>query len=132
MDYTLQSAVTHGIRISVRSIFVPEQSSAKNFTYTFAYRIQIRNESYNTVQLIRRHWDIVDALGEKRVVDGDGVVGQQPVLMPGEEHTYLSGCVFRTPLGRMEGFYTMVDQADYNAFEVTIPPFLLAVPFIQN
>jgi ApaG protein len=132
IDNTLQSAVTHGIRISVRSIFVPEQSSAKSHTFVFAYRIQIQNESNRTVQLLRRHWDITDGWTEKRVVDGDGVVGQQPLLLPGQDHTYVSGCVFKTPIGRMQGHYIMVDVNTQQEFAVAIPPFLLSVSFIQN
>lgn len=132
LDQTLQSSVTQGIRISVRSIFVPEQSSAKNFTFVFAYRIQIRNESDRTVQLMRRHWDITDSWTEKRQVDGDGVVGQQPVLLPGHDHTYVSGCVFKTPIGRMEGHYVMMDVHTHQEFQVKIPAFLLSVPFVNN
>lgn len=128
LDNTLRSAITHGVRISVRSLFVPEQSSAKNHTFVFAYRIQIKNESDRVLLLKRRHWDITDGWTEKRVVDGEGVVGQQPVLMPGQEHTYVSGCVFKTPIGKMEGYYVMRDVNAKEEFEVRIPVFLLSVP----
>lgn len=136
IDPTVNTQVTHGIRISVRSLFVPEQSSALNFSYVFAYRVHIKNESDQTVQLLSRHWDIRDAWGEYRVVEGEGVVGQQPILAPGEEHSYVSGSVFKTPVGVMEGWYTMVsltaDGPVHAPFDVTIPPFQLIVPFALN
>ena len=129
---TLPSAVTAGIRVSVRTLFVPDQSSVKTNTFVFAYRIAITNESNATVQLLRRHWDIRDALGEQRVVDGDGVVGKQPVLAPGETHTYISGCVFKTSVGLMEGFYTFVNAQTGREFDVRIPAFTLITPFSLN
>jgi len=129
---TLNSIVTAGIRVSVRTLFVPDQSSVKTQTFVFAYRISIKNESTSTVQLIRRHWNIKDAFGEQRIVAGDGVVGQQPVLAPGEEHSYISGCVFKTSVGLMEGFYTFVNAGSGQEFEARIPAFTLITPFSLN
>lgn len=126
------SLVTQGIRISVRTIFVPEQSSAVTESYVFAYQITIRNESDRTVQLLRRKWEILDGFGGIRRVAGDGVVGQQPVLAPGEEHTYTSGSVFKTTLGQMEGYYVMVDLQTKEEFRVRIPPFIMVAPFVLN
>lgn len=128
----MQSLVTAGIRVSVRTLFVPDQSSIKTQTYVFAYRITIHNESNATVQLLRRHWDIKDALGDQRVVAGDGVVGQQPVLGPKQSHTYISGSVFKTPVGMMEGFYTFMDAETGREFDVRIPAFVLVTPFLLN
>lgn len=99
----LVSQVTEGIRISVRTTFVAEQSSALNESFVFAYQITIRNESERTVQLLRRNWEIWDGYGSLRRVAGDGVVGQQPLLSPGEQHTYTSGCVFKHLLARWKG-----------------------------
>ena len=129
---TSRSLVTEGVRISVRSIFVPEQSSLKHGNFVFAYRITIRNESNYTLQLLSRHWDILDGLGDRRVVEGDGVVGLQPVIEPNNEHTYMSGSVFPTPVGVMQGHYNMVRVSDGTPFQVDIPQFLLIAPFLLN
>ena len=126
------SCVTDGVRISVQTLYIPEQSSPETQTYVFAYRITIRNESDSYVQLMRRQWDIVEALGEKRVVQGEGVVGQQPVLAPNEDYSYVSGCVIRQPIGQMSGFYTMVRLKDQFAFPVVIPAFALVIPPLNN
>jgi ApaG protein len=132
MDTSIQSLVTEGVRISVRTIYVPEQSSVKNNTFVFAYRITIVNETDQTVQLLRRHWVIKDAQGELREVKGDGVVGQQPVLLPGRSHSYVSGCVLKTPIGTMDGFYTMIRYEDEAEFDVKIPEFTLTAAFLLN
>ncbi|MCS7072872.1 MAG: Co2+/Mg2+ efflux protein ApaG [Bacteroidia bacterium] len=131
MPLSSQSLITEGIRISVQSMFVPEQSSANNNCYVFAYRINISNESNHTVKLLRRHWIITDGYGEKRIVEGDGVVGQQPVLSPGQVHTYVSGSVFKTPVGKMEGYYTMQKDSS-EIIDVVIPTFYLISPSILN
>lgn len=131
-DPTLNSATTQGVRVSVKALFVPEQSAARNHSFVFAYRISILNEGETSIQLLRRHWDITDGYAEARVVEGEGVVGQQPILEPGQEHSYVSGCVLRSQLGRMEGYYTMQRLATGSAFEVRIPPFLLIAPFLLN
>lgn len=132
MDYTTKNQVTEGIRIIVRSMFIPEQSNIAGKAFVFAYRITIRNESDATVQLLQRHWDIVDGYGAERTVDGEGVVGVQPVLPPNHQHTYVSGCVFPTPIGTMEGYYTMERLDDGTLFEVKIPKFLMEAPFLYN
>ena len=132
MQFSSPSLVTEGVRITVQTLFLPEQSAAATSTYCFAYRIQIRNESEETVQLLRRHWVIFDGQGQRRVVIGDGVVGKQPVLEPGQEHAYVSGSVFATMVGKMEGHYTMRRLATGEEFRVAIPPFVLEVPFLAN
>jgi ApaG protein len=126
------SCVTDGVRISVQILYIPEQSSPETQAYVFAYRITIRNESDCYVQLMRRRWYIVEALGEKRIVEGEGVVGQQPVLAPSEDYSYVSGCVMRQPIGQMSGFYTMVRLKDQFAFPVVIPAFALVIPPLNN
>ncbi len=126
------SCVTDGVRISVQTMYIPEQSSPSTYMHVFAYRISIRNESDSYVQLMRRHWDIVEALGEKRVVEGEGVVGQQPVLAPDEDYSYVSGCVIRQPIGQMSGYYVMVRLKDRFSFPVLIPAFTLVIPPLNN
>lgn len=118
------SAVTEGIRVSVESFYVPEQSSPPQKRFAFAYRITIGNESDRTVQLLRRHWIITDANAQVTEVYGDGVVGEQPVLGPGDEHTYTSGAVLETAHGSMRGSYEMRDTAG-KLFQVEIPQFAL-------
>lgn len=132
IDYTSRMKTTRGVRVRVRSMFVPEQSSKKNHSYTFAYRVNIRNESGETVQLLRRYWEIIDGNGMKRTVLGDGVVGRQPVIEPNREHDYVSGCVLQTPFGQMSGHYVMQRVEDGEIFEVEIPAFLMALPFLSN
>jgi ApaG protein len=132
MITTSPSLTTEGIRISVQSLFLPEQSSANTHTFCFAYRIHISNESDYTIQLLRRHWDITDGTGQQRVVEGEGVIGQQPVLGPGEVHRYVSGSVIPTSIGKMEGYYIMMRKEDGEEFEVQIPAFLLIAPYMLN
>jgi ApaG protein len=124
--------VSADIRISVQSFFVPEQSSQEEQTYVFAYRITITNESSITVQLLRRHWEIRDGGAERRTVQGEGVVGQQPVLRAGQTHSYMSGSVIKTPIGCMGGSYTFRRLDTDETFEAQIPEFLLMAPFLLN
>jgi ApaG protein len=128
----MEILVTNGIRISVEAMFVPEQSSVINHNLVFAYRITITNETGDTVQLMRRHWDIIDTSMDRRLVEGEGVIGKQPILAPGEAHTYVSGCVIKTPVGKMGGYYTFSNLTDSTEFRVQIPSFLLEAPFMRN
>jgi ApaG protein len=124
-------AVTHGIRVEVTSEFLPQHSSAAAKRYVFSYTIQISNESETTVQLKSRHWHILHGSGRREEVRGPGVVGEQPVIKPGEGFEYSSGCVLSAPHGTMHGSYEMVD-ADGDHFEVEIPAFALAMPHALN
>lgn len=126
------SAVTKGIRVSVRSIFLPAESSPIDGHFVFAYQVRIQNESAEEVQLISRRWDITDGNGNHREVKGEGVVGIQPVIEPGETHEYVSGCDFKTPVGRMQGHYTMIRTTSADSFRVQIPPFVLIAPALLN
>jgi len=98
----------------------------------FAYRIEIRNDSDLTVKLLRRHWYISDASTGMREVEGEGVVGRQPVLEPGEAHQYVSGCNLKSGVGKMRGTYLMERVGSGIRFEVEIPEFTLMVPFRMN
>lgn len=124
--------LTEGIRVSVRSKFVPEESSARHLHYVFAYEIEIKNEASDTVQLLKRTWNIIDGLGQKRHVHGDGVIGRQPILKPGESHRYMSGCHFHTPVGRMDGLFHMIRLPHNTEFDVRIPSFSLILPGLNN
>lgn len=120
--------VTHGIKISVETKFQAEHSVAEHRHFLFSYRITIENNSEYTVQLISRHWDIYDSSSEHSEVDGEGVVGEQPVLEPGELFEYESACSLTTDMGRMSGKYLMERKIDKARFYVTIPEFELIVP----
>ena len=122
---------TRGIRVEVRSEFVPERSSVKDKSYWFQYHVRISNVGARTAQLISRHWIITNADGEVEVVKGPGVVGEQPVLTPGTSFEYTSFCPLNTSVGSMQGSYQMV-SADGERFDAVIAPFTLAVPNALN
>ena len=100
--------------------------------FMFAYRITIENHNSFTVKLLRRHWQIFDSNAEYREVEGDGVVGMQPVIAPGEHYQYVSGCNLKTEIGKMSGSYTMQDLDTMREFKVKIPAFDLIVPIKLN
>jgi ApaG protein len=120
--------VTHGVRVAVRAEYAPDRSRPADHQWFFLYTITISNESPKSVQLISRHWIITNAEGEVENVRGPGVVGQQPVLAPGESFTYTSGCQLETSFGRMEGTYQMVRPGG-ESFDVVIGAFTLSEPY---
>ncbi len=128
----MATQVTHDIRISVKAEYSHEQSDPKAGRFLFSYRIRIENRGARTVQLLRRHWHIVDSLFEPREVKGPGVVGATPVLATGEHFTYTSFCDLRSAFGRMSGTYTMRHTDDDSGFDVVIPPFELVYPIAAN
>jgi ApaG protein len=128
----MSDTTTRGVRILVRPRFVPEQSDPENGQWLFAYHITIRNQGEQTVQLISRHWVITDGEGKVEEVRGPGVVGYQPVLKPGQEFEYTSGCPLMTPVGTMHGEFNMVVQGSGEKFDAKIEPFRLAVPKALN
>lgn len=128
----MNSIITNGIEIAVNTKYYPAQSDPKSGHYFFIYEIQISNKSEFTVQLLKRHWDIVDALGRKRMVDGEGVVGETPVIEPGDTYTYNSGCDFETEIGKMSGYYIMKREFDGILFNVLIPEFCMILPAKLN
>lgn len=127
----LPTAVTHGIRVTVRVTYSEGQSDPARRQWFYLYTIRIANEGSRTMQLISRHWIIEDARGETREVRGPGVVGQQPTLQPGEGFEYTSGCPLETPFGAMRGTYQMVDETG-REYEVEIPPFALRQAGAEN
>ena len=124
--------ITKGIKVSVETEYQPAYSSPSQYHYVFTYRITIENQSENTIQLLRRHWYIHDAAQTMREVEGEGVVGQQPVLEPSQYHQYVSGCNLKSGLGKMWGTYLMERIVDGHRFKVTIPEFAMIVPFKLN
>ena len=126
------TAITDGVRVSVVTEYHPDSTHVNPTHHAFTYRIRIENRSENTVQLLRRHWTIYDSNGTVREVEGEGIVGQQPVLEPGEVHEYVSGCNLKTTMGKMVGTYLMERIIDGRRFRVTVPEFLLVVPYRLN
>jgi ApaG protein len=124
--------ITQGIKVSVETEYQPVYSSPSQYHYVFTYRVHIENQSDNTIQLLRRHWHIVDAARRSREVEGEGVVGQQPVLEPGQNHEYVSGCNLKSGMGKMSGTYLMERLVDNKRFNVIIPEFSLIAPFKLN
>lgn len=123
---------TQGVSVSVSTAYQPEYSSPSQYHYVFTYKISIENKSDYSIQLMSRQWFIYDSNGVVREVKGEGVVGQQPTLEPGEHHEYVSGCNLKTGIGKMTGSYTFERLIDGKQFEVTIPQFTLVVPFKLN
>lgn len=128
----MSTAVTHGIRVSARARFEPAHSDPKAWRNIFSYRITISNRGEETVQLLRRHWIISDSMHGRREVEGPGVVGETPVLAPGEEFTYSSACDLRGAFGRMQGTYLMRRTADGSEFHVDIPVIQLSSDWASN
>lgn len=118
---------TRGFIVRVSVSFLPEQSETERNRWFWAYHIRIENEGPMTAQLLTRHWDIRDAHGAHHIVDGEGVVGEQPVIKPGGAYDYVSGCPLNTPTGSMQGSYLMLGE-DGSRFEIAIPKFLLTTP----
>ena len=123
----MEEAVTDGIQVQVEAFYLDSHSVPEEEHYVFTYRICLKNLSQRTVQLLRRHWIITDSTGEINEVQGDGVVGEQPVLVPDEEYEYTSGSQLKSPVGTMQGTYQMT-TTDGEEFDVVIPCFTLAVP----
>ena len=126
------STTTQGVTVSVTTNYLPDYSSPAQEHFVFAYRIDIRNDSAFTVKLLRRHWYIHDAAGTAREVEGEGVVGRQPVLEPGQSHQYMSGCNLKSGVGKMRGTYLMERLGNGQEFSVNIPEFTLMVPYRLN
>lgn len=126
-DDAMYDKTTRAIRVTVRPTFLEDQSSPEENYYVWAYRVQIENQGPETVQLRDRYWRITDGIGRVQEVRGPGVVGEQPVLKPGERFEYTSGTPLATPSGIMLGTYRM-ETADGESFEVEIPAFSLDSP----
>ncbi|HEY6097838.1 MAG TPA: Co2+/Mg2+ efflux protein ApaG [Anaeromyxobacter sp.] len=127
----MSSALTEGIRVTVNGSFRPDRSEPDKGRWLFTYTVRIANEGEADAQLVARRWIITDANGEREEIVGEGVVGHQPRLAPGEEFEYTSFCVLETPHGSMRGSYRMI-RSDGSFFEARIAPFPLVVPGSVN
>jgi ApaG protein len=119
------------IRIETQCWYMAEQSNPEERRFVFSYTISIHNDGPEMAKLMTRHWLITDADGKVQEVHGDGVIGDQPEIPPGEQHTYSSGTIIETPVGTMEGRYGMTSSSGLK-FETPIPIFRLAVPGVLN
>jgi ApaG protein len=126
------TAITQGVKISVETIYQDDHSNPANEHFMFAYRIEVENLSDYAIQLMRRQWFIFDSNGTVRDVEGEGVVGIQPVIESGKSYSYVSGCNLKTDMGSMKGHYTMLRLVDETNFDVDIPEFELIVPYRLN
>lgn len=124
-----EEAETRGIIVRVSVSYLPEQSEPARGRWFWAYHIRIENEGPFTVQLLTRHWIITDGEGARHTVEGEGVIGEQPVIEPGGSFDYVSGCPLPTPSGSMQGSYQMLGE-DGSSFDVTIPKFALNAPAV--
>ncbi|MDB5413455.1 MAG: Co2+/Mg2+ efflux protein ApaG [Rubritepida sp.] len=122
------TATTRGVRVTVRAFYLEDQSEPATGQYVWAYKVEIANDSEVTVQLLKRTWLITDGQGRTMRVHGDGVVGEQPILDPGESFDYTSGTPLPTPSGFMRGIYHMQVTDTGEAFDALVPPFSLDSP----
>jgi len=128
----MTTQTTSGVKISVEYTYQSEYSNPESEHFMFAYQITIENMSGYTVQLVRRHWNIFDSIGISTQVDGEGVVGEQPIIAPGNRHQYVSGCNLKSEIGFMEGYYEMIRELDNSIFHVHIPRFNLIANYRLN
>ena len=123
--------IHYHITVAAQAFFLEEQSNPDRDRYVFAYTVQVLNQGTIAAKLLSRHWVITDANGKVQEVRGDGVVGEQPHLKPGQGFRYSSGAVIETPVGAMQGSYQMVTDDGF-AFDAPIPPFRLAIPGVLH
>lgn len=128
----MESLTTNGIKISVEAFYEPQHSNPDIRKFIYSYKVTIENDSEFEVQLLSRHWIITDAALNIKEVNGEGIVGEQPILVPGSFHRYSSWCPLETEVGKMEGEYTMKRVADGQLFEALIPSFRLIASYIEN
>lgn len=128
----METLTTDGIKISVETFYQPKYSKPMEMQYIFAYRIRIENQSERPVQLMRRYWRVMEATAQVREIEGEGVIGQQPVLAPGERHEYVSWVHLATGIGTMEGSYLMQDRLGGRHFKVRVPRFSLQATPVLN
>jgi ApaG protein len=124
--------ITQGVKISVKTKYNGTSYRNNRLYYVFAYFITIENYSSKTIELTHRFWEIFDSLNKTEFVEGEGVIGQTPVLKPNDTYSYSSGCFLESNVGAMKGFYTMKDIKTFEQFKVAIPTFQLATPILSN
>lgn len=119
----METAITKGVKVSVKSKYNPEYSDPSENKYIFSYKVFIENLSEESIQVLSRHWYIVDASLNQREVKGDGIIGEQPIIHPGKTHTYSSWCPLGTEIGKMYGTYQIVVLSSMKKIKVKIPEF---------
>ena len=124
--------ITEGVKVSVLTRYMQDYSSPDQLHFVFGYKVKIQNNSQETIQLLNRKWKIFDSIGLNRSVEGEGVIGQRPILEPGEFHEYTSGCNFKSSMGKMLGSYEFIRLSDHKTFDVVIPEFHMIAPFKYN
>ena len=124
--------LTRGIRVSVVVFFEGTYFKDYKLNYSYAYQITIHNQGKEAVQLQSRHWEIIDSLRPKIIIDGEGVIGENPTIKPGDSFIYSSGCLITSPVGAMRGFYNMIDINNGKKFRAYIPTFKLNAPQALN
>ncbi|HEX2845827.1 MAG: Co2+/Mg2+ efflux protein ApaG [Chitinophagaceae bacterium] len=128
----MNSIISEGVQVSVETFYQPDYSNPVQSEFMFAYRITLENHNSFPVKLHRRNWQIFDSNGSHREVEGEGVVGVQPTIKPGETYQYVSGCNLRTEMGKMKGTYQMENLDSKQMFRVDIPSFEMIVPMKYN
>ena len=128
----MNSKISAGVTITVDTFYQPEYSNPINNEFMFAYKITIENNNNFSVKLLRRHWYIIDSNGLNKEVEGEGVVGIQPVILPNGKYSYISGCNLKTELGKMHGAYLFENLSNKKTFNVFIPVFQMEAPLKLN
>ncbi|MFM1929587.1 MAG: Co2+/Mg2+ efflux protein ApaG [Bacteroidota bacterium] len=128
----MTSKISEGIEVSIETFFQKDYSNPLQNEYMFAYRITIENHNSYPVKLLRRFWEIFDSNSEHREVEGEGVVGVQPLVMPGKQYQYVSGCHLKSEMGKMQGYYTMQNVETKELIRVNIPAFKMIAPVKLN
>lgn len=128
----MNTITTEGVKITVTTQFRTDLSQVNESRFFFNYRVEMENMNESSVQLIHRDWYIFDSLNDASIVSGEGVVGEQPILNPGQKYAYTSGCELTSELGRMRGFYTFKNQVTGEMLQIFIPTFDLVYPAKMN
>lgn len=128
----MNSKISGGVQVTAEPFYQPDQSNPLNQEFMFAYRITIENKNDFPVKLLRRHWYIFDSNGISREVEGEGVVGVQPVILPSSSYQYISGCSLNTEMGKMQGSYLLENLHNKQTFQVSIPSFNMIAPIKLN
>lgn len=126
------SKQTKGVNVTVETLYEGFFQRSNSMQFAFSYEITIENQSDSTIQIHSRHWEIYDSLNAKEIVEGLGVVGKQPLILPNETYTYSSGCVLTSTSGAMHGYYNVIRTENQEMITVEIPFFKLVAPFILN
>jgi len=129
LEYIL---TTNSVEVTVLPVYIEEQSAPYEDCYVWIYNVKIKNKSSSTIQLLSRHWQIIDYKGKVNEIAGAGVIGEQPVIKPGEVFRYTSGTYLNAPSGIMQGKYEFLNEESTKVFEVIIPPFSLDSPYINS